>query len=320
MFERSTLLLAAFLTISTAALADNKDPSQSASSAALDRLRYEFSSAASEVGDALELLQAVDTDPDQLAVQTPNAVARVLAGIAKVKSLDELCKAKSLATVPAFGGKGTYRDPAVGCRLAASHRDLAAKYFERQVRQAVAGRLKSFESTINKAKSGDSIDVAKHLDLQKPARAVDELRAAFEKAAADFGFAVEAAWLEPLTAGAVSYAAALAEGAKTSRWDAKATLQDAQITAALAGDHSGAPDGLEKGKVLRAAAFADWSVEKDYRNKPVSRSRSVLALVKIDGEAHCRVYMPTFEAQFKNGAWGRPYAKGGATFQVSACK
>lgn len=287
---------------------------------AVDDLRREFLGTATKVREGLELLAALDTKPDSLSINTPNTVGERLGQIAAVKSLDELCKAKNLAAVPAESFKGQYLDPAVGCRLAASHRDLAAKYFELQVRGNVARKVQSIERAIERAKTGDVIDVAEYLDMLKPAPGIDALRSDLNAAGKGFGFAADAASFEPASAAAAGYPAALAEAAKTSRWSAQAKFPDVGITAALAGDFTGKPDSGPKGKVLRAASFTDWMIDKDYLNRPASRTRNVLVIVKIDGEAHCRIYERTLEEKFTNGAWGRPYGPGGYSFRVSSCK
>ncbi len=299
------------------AAADGALAKDAADKKAVDNLVYEYSSAVSRVHEAMELLQTIDRKPASLEPRTADTVARTLAGIAQVKSVDELCKVKNLASLAAAGD--TYRNPAVGCPLAARYRELGGKYLELQVRNDVAREAASFQQTVEKAKAGESIEIGTHQYMLAPANAIAAMRTRFEAAGKDLGLVVDEAWLEPISAATTGYRDALAEGARTSRWDPRAKLAVGQIAAQIAGDYK--PGGeLEKGKVLRVAAFHDWSVETDYTKRPVSRSRSVQVLVKIDGETFCRVYGRELEAKFSNGKWGPAYGKGISSFRVSACK
>jgi hypothetical protein len=116
-----------------------------------------------------------------------------------------------------------------------------------------------------------------------------------------------------------AYPATLVEAGKTSRWDKSATFMDQGTSSSAAKQHQKG-GMMPEGQVIKIASYQDWSVEKDVWDRPVSRSRGVVELVKIKGEDYCRQYDRTSGASFQGG-WSTAGVGGGESkFRISACK
>jgi hypothetical protein len=245
----------------------------------------------------------------------------MVAAIAAVDELDRGCKEKGYTNVsPIPSDYATYKPVAVdGCKLAAAWKDVGKRYVELQTKGATKREAERLERRIDGVKKGDTIEAADHARLLDPSSAVESFRKTYDKGAARFGGAVDAAWFEPIKAAAAKYPKALEEAGKTSRWDKAANLKDAALAAVITADHAKGGQ-LPEGQVVRTGSFADWTVEKDVFGVPVKRTKNAMALVKIKGETYCRVYARGFESKY-DGSWGKPFwYTAGATFAVSSCQ
>jgi hypothetical protein len=280
---------------------------------------YQFKSEASKLTDTLKLLDAIKNKPSELPIESEQIIAKTMPAIAAVASLDAFCKKSNIAALPVPVGESQVK-AAEKCKLAASWKELGKSHLGLQVAGGVKREADRLGAVIAKAKKGESVDVSRHLDLLDPKRSIERTKAPYVEGAKTFELTLTDARFEPITAAAKPYAEALVEAGKASRWDSAAKLADASIAAAVAADYAKGSD-LGEGKLVRQGSVADWYVEKDGLGRPVKRSRDALVLVQMKGEAYCRLSSRSFESTFANGAWSKPYSRGGlASFRVSACK
>jgi hypothetical protein len=267
----------------------------------------------------LKFLDQMQSKPNDVQIDSEQGYRGSVADIAAVEQLDNACKAKGFGKLKQHPEYKTVVAAELGCRLAASWKQLGTKYVEIQVKGGAKREADRLDKAVEKVKRGEPISAQNHGQLLDPKGYIESLKKQYEEPAKAFGAPVDAAWLDAINGVATKYPAALAEAAKTSRWDSTAKIQDGAATALFAAAH-GKGGEMPAGKVLKVAAFADWSVDKDAFGTPVSRERDVQVLVQVSGESYCRVYGAVVKASYKGG-WSAPFTMGGgATIRISACK
>lgn len=276
----------------------------------------------SSVQDGMGLLAQLETKPEEMKIYSKNQIFGNMAKfIAAVEALDKGCKEKGwdkLTVIPPSYVKDL--PAAQGCKRAAKWKELGKKFVELQAKGGTKEEVARLQGVIEKAKTGEPISAADHERLNHPAEYITTFKADYDKGGEAFGLVTETSWYEPLKTTAATYPAALAEAAKTSRWDKKATYADQGTSLAITKQHQ--KGGImNEGQLVKAASFTEWFVDKNILGTPVSRSRSVEVLVKIKDETYCRLYSRTAGSSFQSGAWQPTGVSGGeSSFRISACK
>jgi hypothetical protein len=272
--------------------------------------------------DGMDLLADLEKKPEGVKIFSKDQIFGNMAKeIAKVSELDQGCRDKhwgSLTKIPSFYVKEL---PATeGCKRAAKWKELGKKFVELQAKGGAKNEATRIGNVIAKVKKGEPIEAADHKRFLGVDDYIKRFKEDYDKGGKAFDVTTDAAWFDAVKTAAGAYPAALTEAGKTSRWDKKATQVDAGTTQAVSKQH--AKGGMmDEGKVVKAAAFDGWAVEKDLWNVPTSKSRSVDVLVQAKGETVCRLYHREASASFHGGAWSPVGVGGGESqFVISACK
>jgi hypothetical protein len=299
--------------------ADDQLAKQEGDAAAWQSAYREYINAEHKLEGILKLMDKVQSKPSEVELDSEQIYGRTAAEIATVDALDKACKAKGFGKLKLHPEYKSYLPAEVGCRLAASWKDLGKKYVEIQAKGAAKREAEKLEKAMKGVEQGDSISAANHKWLLDPKGAIAYFKERYDAPAKAFDATVDPSWLDAFNTVAAKYPAALAEAAKTSKWDAAAKIQDGATTSLYSKAHAAGGE-MPEGKVLKVAALADWSVEKDAFNTPVSRERDVKVMVQVKGESYCRVYGSVVKASYKGG-WSAPFTMGGgANILISACK
>jgi hypothetical protein len=207
-----------------------------------------------------------------------------------------------------------------GCKRAAKWKALGKKFVELQARGGAKREASRIESVLANVKKGETIEAADHERFLHVDDYLGRFKADYDKGGQAFDVVTDTSWYEPVKTATAAYPAALAQAQNTSRWDKQATIVEQGTTAAVTKQHQkGGP--MDAGQVLKAGTWSDWFVEKDVWRTPVSRRRDIVVLVKINGEAWCRIYARTAGSTFRQGAWAPTGVSGGESkFRISACK
>lgn len=274
------------------------------------------------VSDGMELLDSVEKKPNEVKIYSKDQIFGNMAkAIAAVGALDKECKDKhydKLTVIPSFYVKEL---PAVeGCKRAAKWKELGKKFVEIQARGGAKREASRIEGVLAEVKKGEKIEAADHDRFLHVDDYITRFKADYDKGGQAFDAATDNSWFEPVKTATAAYPAALAEAQKTSRWDKQATISEQGTTASVTKQHQKG-GMMDPGQVIKAATWSEWFVDKDVWNQPVSRSRDVVVLVKITGEAWCRIYARTAGSTFNHGAWAPTEVYGGESkFRISACK
>lgn len=276
----------------------------------------------SSVKDGMELLAALESKPGDVKIYSKDQIFGNMAkNIAGVEALAQGCKDKKwdkLTVIPSFYVKEL--PAADGCKRAAKWKDLGKKFVELQAKGGISNEVTRLQGVIDRVKKGESVEAADHERLLHIDDHITRFKVDYDKGGQAFGLVTDTTWYAPLKTVAATYPAALAEAAKTSRWDAQAKFADQGTSSAIIKQHQKG-GMMAEGQLIKAAAWDQWDVEKDVWNVPVSRSRGVDVLVKIKDETYCRFYSRTASAGFRQGAWQPTVVGGGESkFRISACK
>lgn len=276
----------------------------------------------SSVSDGMELLAQLEKKPGEMKIYSKNQIfGNMAAYIAKVEGLDKDCREKGydkLTVIPSYYVKEI---PAVeGCKRAAKWKELGKKFVELQTKGGVKEEVSRLQGVMDRMKKGDRITAADHQGLLHPDEHINYFKADYDKGGKAFGVVTDVAWYAPIKTAAAGYPAALADAAKTSRWEKTATIVDQGTSSAVIKQHQKG-GVMDEGDVVKVAAFDGWDVETDVWKTPVKRSRNVEVLVKIKGETYCRLYSRRAGSSYSGGAWAPTGVGGGESeFQISACK
>ncbi|MFO0755780.1 MAG: hypothetical protein U0359_04785 [Byssovorax sp.] len=276
----------------------------------------------SSVKDGMDLLADLEKKPDAVKIYDKNQIFGNMAkSLAAVEALDKDCKEKHFDKLTVIPPSYVREIPAAeGCKRAAKWKELGKKFVELEARGGAKREAGRVANVLAVVKNGDPIEAADHERFLHVDDYLGRFKGDYDKGAQAFGLTTDVAWYGDIKAAAAGYPAALAEAAKTSRWDKQATQVDGGTSAAVTKQHQKG-GMMSPGQVIKVAAWDGWAVEKDAWNVPVSRSRGVVVMVKITGETYCRVYSRTAGASFSGGAWSATGVDGGeSSFRISACK
>jgi hypothetical protein len=274
------------------------------------------------VSDGMELLDTLEKKPNEVKIYSKDQIFGNMAkSIAAVGDLDKECKDKhydKLTVIPSFYVKEI---PAVeGCKRAAKWKELGKKFVEIQARGGAKREATRIEGVLADVKKGEKIEAADHERFFHIDDYLTRFKADYDKGGQAFDVVTDVAWYEPIKTATAAYPAALAEAQKTFRWDKQATIVEQGTTATVTKQHQKG-GMMDPGQVIKTGSWSEWFVDKDVWNQPVSRSRDVVVLVKITGEAWCRIYARTAGSTFNHGAWAPSEVSGGESkFRISACK
>lgn len=275
----------------------------------------------STVREGFDLLVKLDKNPGSVDIYSKNQIVGNMAkAIASVDALAKACnqKAYDKLTIPSFYKK----DPpaADACKLAERWKTLGQTYMDLQVKGGVPKEVKRLQGVVGAATKGEYVEASDHNGLLDPEKHIERYRKDYDAAAKLLGATVAASAFEGINGVAKSYADALTEAQKVSRFDPKSKIVDPAAAAAVAKQYKKG-GSMGEGQVIKVAAAYDWSVKTNILDRPVSRERDVHVLVKVKGESFCRVYFRDAFQAYQLGAWKPMVVSGGESkFRISACK
>jgi len=275
--------------------------------------------------DTLKFMKEIETTPAEVKVSLGSdgpgtAYKEVVAELAGVAEFAEFCAQNGgFASLTTKNPDNPWELPAEGCATAARWQELGTAYVRIQVEGGIAYLVERGRKVVTEAAQGEAITAEWHSRMLDRAAFIAYVTEQYQAPATLVHATIDPSWFKAFDALAADYQAALVEAAKTNRWDATAKIDDKATTAYFKAFHSGKGDGPEA-KVMKVAAYDDWSVTKEL-GVPVERDRRVQVMVQVKGESYCRIYGVVVKASYASGRWNPPYTiGGGANIQISSCK
>jgi len=253
-------------------------------------------------------------------VPGPTGLVKLLKASDKAfKYMGPACTKEFAGLKDSTGDREPYKKKGVACRYATKYKEIIAGVADTSLKQLVADDVKKVDRILGKLAKGKEVYQSDLDLLADPESLVKKRSKAIAKLYQALGKPAPGDLFGPVREAAKKGAAGLAAAGKAKNFPAEAKHKNKSAAKAFKSFLKGEGFKMVKAKMT----FPDWKIFRR-GGIPNYKSRAGVALVKMKGEAHCRVYRMVANADYKGGGkYQKPQAKYGYSkdkYIVSSCK